>query len=146
MGPLPALVPVFLLYLLRVVPEDAAWGGFALPRLQARRDALISGLIVGMLWALWHLPLLLTEDNVMSAYPLIPYLLYVIGLSPLYTWLFNSTGGSVLVVTVFHAASNTFGSFDVAEAAVVLLLAAAVVFGPAHLSRRGGRVVENVGS
>jgi hypothetical protein len=48
-------------------------------------------------------------------------------------------------VTIFHAASNTFGSFDLAEAAVALLLAAIVVivFGPAHLSRRGERIAQD---
>lgn len=53
----------------------------------------------------------------------------------------------MLIVTVFHAASNTVGSFDLAEAVVVFLLASVivVVFGPAHLSRRGKRIVREEG-
>lgn len=78
---------------------------------------------------------------------LAPLFVYVIALTVLYTWLFNSTRGSVLIVTVFHAASNTVGSFDLAEAVVVFLLASVivVVFGPAHLSRRGKRIVREEG-
>ena len=84
----------------------------------------------------------------MSTYPLGPNFAYVIALTVLYTWLFNSTGGSVLIVTIFHDASNTVGSFDLAEAAITILLAAiiVIVFGPAHLSRHGERIVEKEGS
>lgn len=71
-GPLLALVPVLLVYLLQTVPEEVAWRGFALPRLQSCHSARISSLIVGILWAMWHLPLLLTEGSVMSTYPLRP--------------------------------------------------------------------------
>lgn len=72
-GPLLALSPVFVLYLLQAVPEEVAWRGFVLPRLQARYSALISGLIIGVLGALWHLPLLFTEGSVMATYPLLPF-------------------------------------------------------------------------
>ena len=56
-GALLALVPVFLLYLLQAVPEEVAWRGFALPRLQSRHSALVSSLIIGILAALWHVHL-----------------------------------------------------------------------------------------
>jgi membrane protease YdiL (CAAX protease family) len=68
-GPLLALIPIFLMYVLQAVPEEVAWRGFALPRLQSRHSALLSSLIVGVLSALWHLPLLLTEGSVMATYP-----------------------------------------------------------------------------
>ena len=143
-GPVVTLLPVFLISLLAAVPEEVAWRGFALSRLQARHSALLSSLIVGVLWALWHLPLLLNAGNVMSTYPLIPFFLAVVARAVVYTWLFNSTGGSVLMVTIFHAASNTVGTFVPVEALVTAVLAAAIAigFGPAHLSRRGSRIVQ----
>jgi hypothetical protein len=70
LAPWLALLPSLLWYLLQAVPEEVGWRGFALPRLQARYSALTASLIVGVLWALWHLPLLVDSRNVMSQYPL----------------------------------------------------------------------------
>ena len=143
LGPPLALIQVFLVSLLAAVPEEVAWRGFALPRFQARYNALTASLIVGVLWALWHLPLLLTQGTVMSSYPLVPYLFKVVAVSVIYTWIFNSTRGSLLIVTLFHAASNTVGPFAGLEQTLVFALAAAaliLVFRPAHLSHQGERL------
>lgn len=52
------VIPVFLLvFFFSVLGEEIGWRGFALPWLQARFDALVSSLILGLIWALWHLPL-----------------------------------------------------------------------------------------
>lgn len=140
-GPLLALLPVFSISVLAAIPEEVAWRGFALPRLQARYSALVSALIVGALWGLWHLPLLFNAGNTMSTYPLLPFLLAVVARSVVYVWLYNNTGGSVLIVTIFHAASNTVGTFVPLEALVTGVLAVAIVvlFGPSNLSARGVR-------
>lgn len=141
-GPGMGLLLTFALYLVAAVPEEVGWRGFALPRLQDRHSALTASLIVGVLWALWHLPLLWNADNVMSSYPLIPWLAGVVAITVVYTWLFNSTAGSVLIVTVFHGTANTAGSLSVGyqpTEAIVTGLAAMVIvalFGRTHLSRR----------
>lgn len=140
LGPPLAMLPGFLVSFLAAIPEEIAWRGFALPRLQSRYNALVSSLIVGVLWALWHLPLLLMKSNVMSTYPMIPYFLKVVAVSVVYTWIFNNTRGSLLIITLFHAASNTVGPFVGIEQTLVFSLVAAVivmVFGAADLSRRG---------
>lgn len=135
----------FVVSFVAAIPEEVGWRGFALPRLQARSSALISSLIVGVLWWAWHLPLLLNEDNVMSSYPMIPYFVSTVALSVVYAWLFNSTAGSVLIVALFHASSNAAaGNFVGIEQAVVIVLVAVaivVLYGPRHLSRRGERVI-----
>ena len=79
----------------------------------------------------------------MSTYPVVPWVGYVLAASVLYGWLFNNTGGSVLIVVVFHAMSNISGVFSPQATAVTMIGAAAVVIicGPAHLSRSGRRVV-----
>ena len=143
-----ALLLTFLKYLLAAIPEEVAWRGFALPRLQSRYSALTSSLIIGTLWALWHLPLLFIKGTIMATYPLIPYFLGVIAAAIVYTWLYNNSKGSVLIVTIFHAASNTVGpNAGVEQTAVILFLAAIIViaFGPAHFSRRDKRITQNVG-
>jgi len=134
------LLSAFAITFIAAIPEEVAWRGFALPRLQARHGALVASLIVGAFWALWHLPLLLIEGDVMSTYPMIPYFLELIALSVVYTWLYNSTRGSVLIVTIFHAASNVVGPFVGIEQTVAAFLAAAVLvmlYGPARLTRNG---------
>jgi len=141
------LLLTFLKYLFAAIPEEVAWRGFALPRLQSRYSALTSSLIIGILWALWHLPLLFIKGTTMATYPLIPYFLGVIAVAVLYTWLYNNSKGSVLIVTIFHAVSNTVGpNAGVEQTEVVLTLATIIViaFGPTHFSRRGVRITENM--
>jgi uncharacterized protein len=101
------VVPIFLINLLSNVWEEIGWRGFALPRLQARYNALIASLVLGVLWAAWHLPLLLDPNNPMSDYPLYTLLINISAMSIIYTWLYNSTWGSLLLATLFHATANT---------------------------------------
>jgi len=88
--------------------EEMGWRGYVLPRLQARYNALISSLILGVFWGLWHFPKLLAPGND-SSFMLL--LLDSIAKAVLYTWVYNNTGGSLLLVTLFHAAGNTGGVF-----------------------------------
>lgn len=87
--------------------EELGWRGFALPRLQARFSAFAASLILGLLWAAWHLPFASTFGTALNGVPLHVLFLFVMGSAVLYTWLFNATAGSVLVAILFHAASNT---------------------------------------
>jgi membrane protease YdiL (CAAX protease family) len=99
LGAWPGLVPTFFLLLL--VPgiggawEEPGWRGYALPYLQAGRSALVASLVLGVVWAFWHLPLMV--------YGTVPWsdIAYVVVQTVVYTWLFNSTGGSVLLVMLF---------------------------------------------
>ena len=86
--------------------EEFGWRGFALPRLQERYTALIASVVIGVVWALWHAPLFFVPGTFYSQVPPALYLLQTIGLSVMITWVYNSTGGSVLLAMMFHAASN----------------------------------------
>lgn len=140
------LVPGLLLYVVLAVPEEVGWRGFAQVHLQTRYSALRSALIVGGLWSLWHLPLRLNPDEVAEGSSQLAWVVATIAAAVLYAWLFNSTGGSVLMVIVLHAVANTMSPFigdmagDVAgpQAAVVAVLAAVLVvaFGSRNLARR----------
>lgn len=145
-----ALVPLFFALLL--VPgaggawEEPGWRGYALPRLLAGRSALVASLLVGVVWALWHVPLLVAGTVPWSD------LVLIIAVSVVYTWLLHSTHGSVLLVMVFHAAMNTFGGgffspmFSGGDAArhswllaalwVVAAVVVVAVAGPERLTRR----------
>jgi uncharacterized protein len=85
--------------------EEPGFRGYALPRLQFRYSALIASLILGVLWAFWHLPFVVTGEHIW-----IDATLFIIEWSIVYTWLFNNAKGSVLIVMLFHAMNNTFSS------------------------------------
>jgi membrane protease YdiL (CAAX protease family) len=108
-GPL-LFLPLFLLILTLTdgLGEELAWRGFALPRLLTRYNALAASLILGVIWALWHLPLLWTQGNGMFHQPVWLLLLDVTAKSVLFTWLFLHTRGSVLIAMLFHGATNLF--------------------------------------
>ena len=103
-------LPLFLLILTLTdgLGEELAWRGFALPRLLTRYNALVASVVLGVIWALWHLPLLWTEGNGMFHLPVWLLLLDLTAKSILFTWVFLHTRGSVLIAMLFHGATNLF--------------------------------------
>jgi membrane protease YdiL (CAAX protease family) len=84
--------------------EEPGWRGFAQPHLQQRFPALAAAVIVGIVWALWHLwPALTTELSVADD---VQTIVRLVSTAVIYGWLYNSTGGSLPIVMVAHAAHN----------------------------------------
>ncbi len=108
-GPLLVL-PLYLLILTLTdgLGEELAWRGFALPRLLTRYNALVASVVLGVLWGLWHLPLLWTEGAALYQQPIWLLLLDTTAKSVLFTWVFLHTRGSVLIAMLFHGATNLF--------------------------------------
>jgi membrane protease YdiL (CAAX protease family) len=84
--------------------EEVGWRGFALPRLQTGRSALLAALILSLLWAGWHLPLFSFVMGFESmGFAAVPgWFFFIVTGSVLLSWIYNSTGGSVLIVAIFH--------------------------------------------
>lgn len=82
--------------------EEPGFRGYALPLLQASRPPLLSAAILGVLVALWHLPLVLFGGLSLIGLPT------TFAITFLYVWLFNRTGGSVLLTLLFHNSQGTF--------------------------------------
>ncbi len=102
------VIPVFLYVLLfSVLGEETGWRGFALPGLQDRYGAVKASLIIGCIWGFWHLPLFFVEGNFHQDIPLWLFILQDIALSVVMSWIYNHTGGSLLLIHLFHASSNT---------------------------------------
>lgn len=129
--------------------EELGWRGLALPRLQRSHSALTASLLLGVVWAFWHLPAFFYKDTYMAmglAGGLPMLVLSITAAALVFTWLYNTSGGSLLVVIVFHALfdflSVTPAGGDAAPAlmsAGVMIWAVLIVifFRPAQLARQG---------
>ncbi|MCQ3973546.1 MAG: hypothetical protein DPW09_08895 [Anaerolineae bacterium] len=97
------LIPLFLV--IGGEWEEPGWTGYALPRLQMSRSALVASLILSIFRVGWHLPLFL--------YGSIPGsdLLFIIAAQIVITWLYNSTKRSVFIVMALHLMMNVSGEF-----------------------------------
>jgi len=86
--------------------EELGWRGYALPRLSARVGLPAASVVLGVIWACWHLPLFFAPigDNVGQSFPL--YVLAVTAISVTMAWLYWRTDGSLLLTMLMHAASN----------------------------------------
>jgi membrane protease YdiL (CAAX protease family) len=105
------ILPVFLLiYFANALPEEYGWRGYALDPLQRRFNALGASLVLGLIWGLWHLPLVFIEGTTQATIPFHEFVLQTMVLAVLYTWLYNNTGGSVLIAALFHASANIAGA------------------------------------
>lgn len=84
--------------------EELGWRGFALPRMATRSGLLLGALSLSVPWALWHLPLLLTNDTYSAMSPLLlgGWFFSLMTGSVLLAFLWKVSGGSVLIVAVFH--------------------------------------------
>jgi uncharacterized protein len=168
---LTILVNAVYMLIFVALGEEVGWRGYALPALQARYSALLASLILGVVWALWHLPIFFNPDTTYNGVPFYLFLLFIVPVAVLMTWLFNSTGGSVLMAMFFHAIINTADELlkvlpeysvkpsNAAEAAaatshfyfimsVVLWVAAIVlvlVYGSRNLSRHPKQVLAATG-
>jgi uncharacterized protein len=103
------LLPAYFLHVLLFVgpmTEEIGWRWYALPMLQAERSALLASLVLGSSWALWHLPLAWTGETSWPGLPFPLFALAIVALAILFTWAYNGTGGSLLIVLLFHAAIN----------------------------------------
>jgi membrane protease YdiL (CAAX protease family) len=86
--------------------EEPGWRGYLLPALQEAYSPLTAGFLVGVVWAGWHLPLVFIPGTIQNTLPLGLYLLQLVELSILLTWLTNRVEGSVLPAILLHAGGN----------------------------------------
>lgn len=91
--------------------EEVGWRRFALPRLQARLTALTASLVLALVWMAWHLPLNLIAGSTQSSMGHGWYLAGLLAVSVVFTWLYNSTGGSLAAVTLLHASTQASNAF-----------------------------------
>jgi membrane protease YdiL (CAAX protease family) len=109
-----AIIPSLLFASLIPFIEELGWRGYVLDRLQSRWNALVSSLILGVVWSLWHLPLFFIEGTYQHGLGVgtLAFWLFIAGVVPLsipFTWIYNNTRRSTLAVILFHAMVNFTG-------------------------------------
>jgi membrane protease YdiL (CAAX protease family) len=133
-------IPAVLLlwFLTYGMGEEVGWRGFALPRLQRTRPAANAALLLGLLWAGWHLPAFLYRDTY-TQMTLLGFPVFVVSLvfaSVVFTWLYNSTAGSLLLVVLFHVFFNWLSVSEAGGQFVGFLMTAPVILWAIYVVRR----------
>ncbi len=96
------VLPAMAVALLLGPIEEFGWRGLALPLLQRKFSPFWAGLILGCIWAAWHIPSFLLSGTPQSNWSFIPYFAGVVAISVILTPLFNSAQGSLLISALFH--------------------------------------------
>jgi len=163
LAPLYTVVPMILMLTIAAgMGEEFGWRGYAMPRLQARYNALVASIIVGVIHGIWHIPLFLVEGTTQYSWrsdvglvvAVLMYTVFVTAWAIQYTWVFNNTKGSVLLVAVVHGAGNAWiggyidvyrghigGIYAFTALTIVVSIVIVLVAGPANLSRKYERNV-----
>jgi membrane protease YdiL (CAAX protease family) len=136
---------VFLWLVTFGLGEETGWRGYLLPRLQRDNSAWSATIILWVIWAIWHVPSFYYLHTVTGGGTLVGFLLGVLAGSIFLTWLYNSTGGSVLIVAVWHglfdyvtACTDCKSGLIAATVSTLVMVWAVVVvliFKPKNLSR-----------
>jgi membrane protease YdiL (CAAX protease family) len=88
--------------------EEFGWSGFAFPALQARYGFLWAGVAMGLIVAVWHLPLFVTPGQPQTRFGFPAFLLSLIPVRILFGWIYNGTHASILLCVFLHASGNAW--------------------------------------
>ncbi|MBD3189008.1 MAG: CPBP family intramembrane metalloprotease [Candidatus Heimdallarchaeota archaeon] len=92
------------------VSEEGGWRGYMLPKLQEKFNALISSLILGVIWFVWHIPLFFIKGSSQyesrSLFFGIIYFILVMSIGLILTWLYNNAKGSLIITILGHFCFN----------------------------------------
>jgi membrane protease YdiL (CAAX protease family) len=112
------------------IGEEVGWRGYALPHLQKDHSAIKATLILAVLWALWHLPQFFYLFDPSMA---VGWAVGLLAGAIVFTWLFNSSSGSILIVAIWHgcfnfmSASNAGNGILAAVVSTIVMIWAVVV-------------------
>jgi len=157
--PLAILPFAFVVLIYGPLPEELGWRGYALGRLQAKYTALSLSLILGVFWALWHVPqFFITGLPISDVFPVgtpifWAYFVVLLPQSVLYTWIFNNNRQSTLAAILFHFMTNFAGEFLDIEGPwrlygsmwiVIITVIAVAIWGPRRLIRTARPQTEKI--
>ena len=127
--PAIGLAGVLLLILIGALGEETGWRGYALPQLQRRFSPLASSLILAVVWFGWHLPQFFVIATYRDSGP-VQYVGMFLGLacgSVVLTWLYNRSGGSILLVALWHGLYNVVSGTQAATGLLAALVSTLIM-------------------
>lgn len=128
------MIPIFfLVFFVGAIGEEVGWTGYAIDPLQDRWGAFNASLILGSVWAIWHVVPFIQTHNTPAW--VVWQSLGTVGLRVLLVWLYNNTGKSVFVAILFHVMINVseflfpnYGShYDPVTTGILIIMTAAIV-------------------
>jgi membrane protease YdiL (CAAX protease family) len=135
---------LFVIFFVSALGEELGWSGYATDPMQVRRNALAASLVLGMVWAIYHLVGLAQAHR--SVEWIAWWSLGTVAARVIIVWLYNNTGSSVFIASLFHTTINVTwqlfpvqGSFYDPRATGIIMAGVAVivvaVWGPGTLAR-----------
>jgi membrane protease YdiL (CAAX protease family) len=127
--PVVAAPVMWLLLLGAGFAEETGWRGFAVPQLLRNRSLLTTALIVGVLWASWHVPSMFVIENYRElGVSFVPgFFIGIVAGSIFLAWLYRASGGSIFIVSLWHATFNLFSGTVAAHGLVAALVSTGVM-------------------
>lgn len=129
----PFELPILFLYILVLggpLGEEIGWRGFLLPRLLKNRSAFQASLLLGTLWAMWHIPLFLIEGTVQSSISFLIYFMYTVILTFFITFLYLKTDKRTSTALYMHTSANmAIGVFYVIDQSIGIIFVGIFMLG-----------------
>lgn len=102
--PLLMTLIYFVVFFIEALCEEIGWLGYAIDPMQERWGALTASIILGIVWAMWHIVPFIQMNRTPTW--IASQCTYMVAARILYVWIYNNTGKSVFAVIMFHAMHN----------------------------------------